>query len=500
LYDMHHNNITTFIGAVVEDIKTQVVTQYCPRGSLQDVLENNDIELDMNFKISFATDIVQAMIYLHSSDIRSHGNLKSSNCLVDSRWVVKITDFGIPSIRIVNRVSHDNGEHANYSRMLWTAPELLRMTEAPINGTQPGDVYSFAIIMQEIIERGPPFCNSRLTPKEIISNIMERSDGIIFRPTLPDNSCPPEIKDIIFQCWNEAAHLRPSFATVRKLIKKSSFGKETDIMENMVNLLERYANNLEDIVEERTQQLIDEKKRTDELLYRMLPKSVAEQLKSGQLVQAEAFDEVTVYFSDIVGFTNISASSTPMQVVVLLNDLYSLFDEIIKNYDVYKVETIGDAYMVVSGLPIRNGSRHVKQIANMAIELLESVKRFKIRHMPNHKLKLRIGINSGPVVAGVVGKSMPRYCLFGDTVNTASRMESYGEALRIHASESTCKLLEKDEDYDIAPRGEIEIKGKGVMNTYWLNGNRTNNVMGSLDDCSFKGSPTHSPEPFDNSV
>lgn len=115
------------------------------------------------------------------------------------------------------------------------------------------------------------------------------------------------------------------------------------------------------------------------------------------------------------------------QVVDLLNDLYTLFDSTIEYYDVYKVETIGDAYMVVSGLPKTNGIQHAGEIASLSLHLLDSIRKFTIRHRPNDTLKLRIGIHSGACVAGVVGLKMPRYCLFGDTVNTASRMESTGE-------------------------------------------------------------------------
>ncbi|KAI8482299.1 Retinal guanylyl cyclase 1 [Branchiostoma belcheri] len=187
--------------------------------------------------------------------------------------------------------------------------------------------------------------------------------------------------------------------------------------------------------------------------------SVADNLKRGLPVKPEAFTETTIYFSDIVGFTTISAMSEPMQVVDLLNDLYTTFDDVIRNYDVYKVETIGDAYMVVSGLPVRNGNRHAGEIATMSLDILHASGLFTIRHMPDVPLRIRIGLHSGPVVAGVVGITMPRYCLFGDTVNTASRMESTG----------------MPGEYKYEPRGKVLLKGKGHRTTYWLTGKENYN-------------------------
>lgn len=236
--------------------------------------------------------------------------------------------------------------------------------------------------------------------------------------------------------------------------------------------MEQYANNLESLVSERTQDYLEEKKKCEELLYQLLPKSVASQLINGQSVVAETFEQVTIYFSDIVGFTALSASSTPMQVVDLLNDLYTCFDSIVENYDVYKVETIGDAYMVVSGLPERNGTRHACEVARMSLALRDAVSRFRIRHRPQDQLKLRIGLHSGPCVAGVVGLKMPRYCLFGDTVNTASRMESNGEALKIHVSPVTKALLDPFGTFNLECRGEVAMKGKGILVTYWLLGEK----------------------------
>ncbi|GAA6068197.1 atrial natriuretic peptide receptor 2 isoform X1 [Tachysurus ichikawai] len=208
----------------------------------------------------------------------------------------------------------------------------------------------------------------------------------------------------------------------------------------------------------------------------MLPKQVADDLRQGKQSQAQSYVSATVYFSDIVGFTQLSSTSTPYQVVDFLNKLYTAFDEIIDNHDVYKVETIGDAYMVVSGVPRENGILHASEIASMALDLVSVCKTFRIPHKPQTQLQIRAGIHSGPVVAGVVGTKMPRYCLFGDTVNTASRMESTSEALKIQCSSSAFYLLEEISGYTLTCRGVLQVKGKGDMVTYWLEGKQSVNV------------------------
>lgn len=480
--DIRHDNLNQFIGACVEP-EICIVMQYCSRGSLQDILENEDVKLDHMFIASLVADIVKGMAYMHSTDVKSHGNLKSSNCLVDSRWVLKITDYGLPSFR--NKLKKNREDYAYYRDLLWVAPELLRIPNRSLRGTQKGDVYSFAIILQEFHTREGPYSANFMEPKDIIRRV---KDGEFppFRPTVTTLiTGVEELRELMKQCWNDNSEERPDFHEIKKIMHKVlvNNGMKTNIFDNIVYMMEKYADNLEELVMERTGQLIEEKKKTDALLERMLPRPVAEQLKKGQEVEAESFHEVSIYFSDIVGFTSLSSGSTPMQVVTLLNDLYTLFDNIIQEYDVYKVETIGDAYMVVSGLPIRNGHEHAGEISRMALHLVEAVQTdFKVRHQPDHQLKLRVGLHSGPVVAGVVGNTMPRYCLFGDTVNTASRMESNGEALRIHISEATKGILDDLGGFEVQERGEVFLKGKGTCKTYWLISavKRTSNKVNKL--------------------
>ncbi|KAJ8031037.1 Atrial natriuretic peptide receptor 1 [Holothuria leucospilota] len=466
---LQHDNLNLFYGICTESPNVCIVTAYCKRGSLQDVLENDSIKLEENFKVSFANDICSGMIFLHNSDLKSHGKLKSSNVVIDGRWVAKVTDFGLHKFKEEKHSQQSKTETEIYKEYLWTAPELLRCPPTSQSGTQKGDVYSFGIILQEIALRGGPYCNQIIEAKEIVSAVKLGSIPV-FRPHVPPDACSEKYRQLMERCWSERVVDRPDFSAIKKAIYKLAGHKQINIIDNMFSMMEKYANQLEELVEERTVQLEEEKKKTDKLLYSILPKSVADQLKLGQAVQAEQYALVTISFSDIVGFTKLASESTPLEVVNFLNDLYTLFDDIIDLYDVYKVETIGDAYMVASGLPERNGNRHASEICTLGIHLMSSVRSFKIRHRQDRQLQLRLGVHTGPVVAGVIGIKMPRFCLFGDTVNIASRMESTSTALRIQISQETRDILQDIGGFNLENRGEISIKGKAPRTTYWLLG------------------------------
>ncbi|XP_057695511.1 retinal guanylyl cyclase 2 [Corythoichthys intestinalis] len=463
--DLRNENVNPFLGFFTESSMFAVVTEHCSRGSLQDLLRNDDVKLDWMFKSSLMLDLIKGMKYLHHRDF-PHGRLKSRNCVVDGRFVLKITDYGFNELLESQKAP---GEKPPPEDLFWTAPEFLRDLASSHKGTYKGDVYSFSIILQEVVVRGPPYCMLGLPPEEIIRKV--KKPPPMCRPTVAPDQAPLECIQLMKQCWSELPDRRPNFDEIFDRFKIINKGKKTNIIDSMLRMLEQYSSNLEDLIRERTEELEAEKHRTEKLLSEMLPPSVAEALKTGATVEPEYFDQVTIYFSDIVGFTTISSLSDPIEVVDLLNDLYTLFDAVLSNHDVYKVETIGDAYMVASGLPKRNGNKHAAEVANMSLNILSSVGTFRMRHMPDVPVRIRIGIHSGPCVAGVVGLTMPRYCLFGDTVNTASRMESTGLPYRIHVNLSTVNILRSlKEGYKIEVRGKTELKGKGVEETYWLVG------------------------------
>uniref|UniRef100_A0A3Q0SQG1 Guanylate cyclase n=1 Tax=Amphilophus citrinellus TaxID=61819 RepID=A0A3Q0SQG1_AMPCI len=463
--DLRNENVNPFLGFFSDCPMFAVVTEHCSRGSLQDLLRNEDVKLDWMFKSSLVLDLIKGMKYLHHRDF-PHGRLKSRNCVVDGRFVLKITDYGFNELLESQKAPLEEPPPED---LFWTPPEILRDLTNSRKGTFKGDVYSFSIILQEVVVRGPPYCMLGLLPEEIIRKV--KKPPPMCRPTVAPDQAPLECIQLMKQCWSEQPDRRPNFDEIFDRFKLINKGKKTNIIDSMLRMLEQYSSNLEDLIRERTEELEVEKQRTEKLLSEMLPPSVAEALKTGATVQPEYFDQVTIYFSDIVGFTTISSLSDPIEVVDLLNDLYTLFDAVLSNHDVYKVETIGDAYMVASGLPKRNGNKHAAEIANMSLNILSSVGTFHMRHMPDVPVRIRIGIHSGPCVAGVVGLTMPRYCLFGDTVNTASRMESTGLPYRIHVNMSTVKILRSlNEGYKIEVRGKTELKGKGIEETYWLVG------------------------------
>ncbi len=212
-------------------------------------------------------------------------------------------------------------------------------------------------------------------------------------------------------------------------------------------------------------QIEEERAKAERLLLNVLPSSIAERLKQGESLIADSFPEVTVLFADLVGFTTFSAQLPPAQVVRALDGIFSAFDELASRHSLEKIKTIGDAYMAVAGLPSPRPD-HAAAAARMALDMQTALRRFNEQRQA--ALQMRIGLNTGPVIAGIIGRHKFSYDLWGDTVNTASRMESHGEPGTIHITEATAQKLHGK--FTLKRRGSVDIKGKGQLNTYLVLG------------------------------
>jgi guanylate cyclase len=211
-----------------------------------------------------------------------------------------------------------------------------------------------------------------------------------------------------------------------------------------------------------------ERAKSERLLLNVLPASVASRLKESDEVIADGYNAATVLFADIVGFTPLAQELAPAETVALLDRIFAGWDGLAARYGVEKIKTIGDAYMVAAGLPEKRAD-HAEAIADMALEMGAEAARCAGEGAP--PLEVRIGIDTGPAVAGVIGRARFTYDLWGDTVNTASRMESHGIAGEIQVTERTYERLR--ERYELRRRGTIEVKGKGPMTTYLLRRRRS---------------------------
>ncbi|MBV1923254.1 MAG: tetratricopeptide repeat protein [Flavobacteriaceae bacterium] len=220
----------------------------------------------------------------------------------------------------------------------------------------------------------------------------------------------------------------------------------------------------------KTNEIIEyEKQRSEDLLKNILPEETAQELKENGTVKAKRFESVSVLFTDFKGFTKYSESLSPEKLVESIDFYFSKFDEIIEKHGLEKIKTVGDAYMCAGGLPFPSDN-HALKICLAGLDIVDFVA--KTMNDPNHELAkfdIRVGVNTGPVVSGIVGTKKFVYDIWGDTVNVASRMESSGEIGKVNVSESTYNLLTKYHEFEFTSRGAIEAKGKGKINMYFVN-------------------------------
>lgn len=737
--ELIHENLARFVGLCTDQEHPAIVYEFCSRGSLQDMLLNKSVVMDWTLKYSILGDIISGLNFIHTTKLDYHGRLKSTNLVIDGRFTVKITDFGLQTLYAqlepIEDCHSDKGDddeeeeeeetveenkqvdefgsvtdtykrkseqknrsdqlslagtsqafnmesvsmrsapqrnrrtrsnavsvdgHLRFrnkgaARYFWTAPEHLRSDQVHNTGSKRGDIYSLAIIMFELFTRQAPYhygTNAKpnwskikadrqvaqnanqpdaggnrqsTTPATSVavtsigrqtrraqqrarrsmasveplesrvdsSSLCSGSTGVSGRKarqsvvTIEEQSEPgdqqstegaqakpsepleekqteeeildqlrmgvqpepvrPYVPNYILQdvdsrlvelmrsCWAESAQLRPNLNQIRSQLRHITKGLTSkNYLDNLLERLQNYAAELERVVDMKGAEVVEEKARTEEILFQLMPRFVADRLKRDEPIVPRLFEGVTIFFSDIVGFETYAALMSPKDLVNLLNCIYSSFDSIISSFDVTKIETIIDQFLVAAGISafleepatvadkqpapvstqepegvrkarkrrprlsrdrsmqdnsnsfnesleqaelVETGSSNqyrqgcAEQIARMALCIRDLVRSgpFK-QNMAGiaSSFNIRIGIHSGKVCAGIVGLKRPKFCLIGDTVNVASRMHTNSKANRIQISASTKQLIESMPGFNIEPRGRIEVKGKGVMETYWL--------------------------------
>ena len=418
------------LGAVTTGDTPMIVLEYLEHGSLYDLLHNETMVLEGDLLLPILRDISQGVRFLHAADPQViHGDLKAANILVDRSFRAKVADFGL------SQKKHLGGTGTPF----WMAPELLRNESS---NTTSSDVYSFGIILYEVFSRRDPYEGEGNT-KEILSLVC---DKLVKKRPLPPRNMPDKIKSLMADCVEDDPETRPTFEELDKRLQRIN-AESVD-----------------------AGQLGPSRAKSSSIsLFDIFPRHIAEALRDGRTVEAEHRDSATIFFSDIVGFTTLSATMDPRKVADLLDRLYTKFDQLSQKHDCYKVETIGDAYMAVTNLVKDQAHDHAKRIAEFAIDAVAAANEIYIDLDDQSKgfVNIRCGFHSGSVVADVVGTRNPRYCLFGDAVNTASRMESNSKENRIHCSAASYSLLkEQCPGLPVKCRGRIPVKGKGQVRCF----------------------------------
>jgi len=332
----------------------------------------------------------------------------------------------------------------------WMAPELL----AGDSNTTASDIYSLGVTIWEIVSRQVLYQGEN--PKEALEGVLNGKRPIIPATASEDITC------IIEACWHSIPAMRPTASEIDEQIRA---------MEAMTVMIKDQVKSKQ--YSKAQAETMRATQKTDELLYSIFPRHIADTLKSGGKVDPQQHSCVSIFFSDIVGFTDLAAKMDPLRISRMLDRLYSCFDGMVERMDVFKVETIGDAYMATTNV-VKDQHDHAERLIRFAIAAQAAASGMWVDEEDHSlgKIVIRIGINSGAVVSNVVGTTNPRYCLFGDAVNTASRMESNSKPNMIHISESCHDLVSSKaslmREFRMVSRGAISVKGKGTMKTWWV--------------------------------
>ncbi|XP_055350615.1 atrial natriuretic peptide receptor 1-like [Paramacrobiotus metropolitanus] len=436
---LEHQCIHKFYGLIIDMDDALMVSDYCQKGNILTLFDM--MQMDKEFQFSLIMDIIQGVAYLHSTLQDAHGFLKPTHCLIDQRFTLKIAKF---RYRDIVRHLANNDLLIEQPDTLWMAPE--HRSNPKLHRSRSGDIYSIGLLILTILQQhAPDFAEMTFQ-----TNTIAEMDTLIKTCTKRDPRKRPTIQ---------------ALATRLQRVQNRHGISHGNIVERTITKFSAYVVTLEAAVTLRTQELNHERAKCDTLLMEMLPLFVVEQLRNRSAVIAKTFASVSVYFGELDGFASWAAQTDVKQALKILTRLCTVLDEGISEFNVLKVENIRDSYLVVGGIPVQESAEaHAITVCEMALALPAVL----VAKPLNPQFLLRAGIHSGPCAAGVIGLKVPRYCLFGDTVNMASRMATYGDAGKVHLTEDTASLTAGYPPLTSCERGWLDVRGKGRVRTFWL--------------------------------
>eukprot|EP00899_Mesostigma_viride_P020800 jgi/Mesvir1/28721/Mv19690-RA.1 len=432
--EMHHPNLERVIGGGLTKCAVYILLERLTGGSLHAAMQNRTLDYDVGAMIGMLLDAASALKYLHSQRPPiTHGDLNPKSLFLDDNMSLKlsvVSPFCLLNSSLGCGVVPVTLEYA--------APEVLAGRPA----TPASDVFSFGMMLWECFARADIYAD---LPLETIV------EGVIMgtvRPK-PVASMPVELEGLMYECLSPWPHRRPTFVEIHTRLFSAFQAKGG---------------------QQRFSALQSRLTAQQGLIDKIMPPHVAAALHRGETVPPERHDCVTIMFSDIVGFTSHSAQLLPIEVMQMLDRLYTQFDALTTKHSLFKVETIGDAYMVVGNLhpKAEDHTARIVRFAQDAIAVANTIP-VKLDDPSMGTIHIRTGVHTGPVVASVVGTLNPRYCLFGDTVNMTNRIETSSQPDCVHLSQAAAAALRKqDRSLRTVKRGKVLLKGKGETVTYWL--------------------------------
>ncbi|XP_055328476.1 atrial natriuretic peptide receptor 1-like [Paramacrobiotus metropolitanus] len=446
LRSVKSENLVRTIGILDGKASWIFVTEFMPRGTMAFFMEKSSVDTELRLTLLY--DLLKGVSAIHASPFLRHGYLSPNACFIDRHFTLKL-ECGLYDIT----KNSANFEHspAETTTSRFIAPELV----------------DYLLLCR---------VSWMLTKHALPHHDMYAIGGLIhWTLDFPQNVKPPltelvmvdRLRALATLCQSVDGSERPRIGEVVPVYRDITLVQDEKLIETLLKKMETYNGKLEQIVHERTLELRREQALSMELLREMLPKVVVQQLVCGLPVQAELFQRTSVSFAIVWGFAEFCANVSPGDIVHLLNIIFTMFDGCLKNADAYKVETISDCYVTASGLPTANGNRHAMEICRLALDLRQC---FLCIPRLDHGsgLQLKIGVHSGPCAAGVVGNKRPRYCLFGTTVNVASRLAYSAETRRIQIGGATARHAGNWPTLRVIPRGMTFVRGVGNMKTFWL--------------------------------